>query len=459
MGNFWDFTAWGWILLFGVLLGSLLAGNILKKGIPLLQKSLIPTSVLGGTILLIVAAVYKAFTGEVMFDTAIFNGRGTEHLELITYHALALGFIASAFKTTGSKLTRQRSNEIFNTGITTVSTYLLQAVVGMGITMLSALIVKDFFSAAGALLPFGYGQGTGQALNYGTIYEKDFGFVGGKSFGLTVAAMGFLSAALGGVFHLNIMKKRGKLTVSNRTDGSLHTDDIYSENEIPMQESIDKLTVQIALIVAAYIAAYLIMFGLGKLLPGMRSVIYGFNFLLGVLTATLIKVTLNFLRKKKIVKKKYPNNFLMTRVSNLCFDIMVVAGVAAIRLDILQNYWGIILILCIAGAVTTYFYNYIVAKVLFHDYAQEQFLTMYGMLTGTASTGIILLREIDRDFKTPASDNMVYQNFPAIVFGFPIMLLAPIAPVKPIFCLILFILFFVVMNIILFRSFIFKGKK
>ena len=459
MGNFWDFTAWGWILLFGVLLGSLLAGNILKKGIPLLQKSLIPTSVLGGTILLIVAAVYKAFTGEVMFDTAIFNGRGTEHLELITYHALALGFIASAFKTTGSKLTKQRSNEIFNTGITTVSTYLLQAVVGMVVTMLSALIVKDFFSAAGALLPFGYGQGTGQALNYGTIYEKDFGFVGGKSFGLTVAAMGFLSAALGGVFHLNIMKKRGKLTVSNRTDGSLHTDDIYSENEIPMQESIDKLTVQIALIVAAYIAAYLIMFGLGKLLPGMRSVIYGFNFLLGVLTATLIKVTLNFLRKKKIVKKKYPNNFLMTRVSNLCFDIMVVAGVAAIRLDILQNYWGIILILCIAGAVTTYFYNYIVAKVLFHDYAQEQFLTMYGMLTGTASTGIILLREIDRDFKTPASDNMVYQNFPAIVFGFPIMLLAPIAPVKPIFCLILFILFFVVMNIILFRSFIFKGKK
>ena len=459
MGNFWDFTAWGWILLFGVLLGSLLAGNILKKGIPLLQKSLIPTSVLGGTILLIVAAVYKAFTGVVMFDTAIFNGRGTEHLELITYHALALGFIASAFKTTGSKLTKQRSNEIFNTGITTVSTYLLQAVVGMGVTMLSALIVKDFFSAAGALLPFGYGQGTGQALNYGTIYEKDFGFVGGKSFGLTVAAMGFLSAALGGVFHLNIMKKRGKLTVSNRTDGSLHTDELYSENEIPMQESIDKLTVQIALIVAAYIAAYLIMFGLGKLLPGMRSVIYGFNFLLGVLTATLIKVTLNFLRKKKIVKKKYPNNFLMTRVSNLCFDIMVVAGVAAIRLDILQNYWGIILILCIAGAVTTYFYNYIVAKVLFHDYAQEQFLTMYGMLTGTASTGIILLREIDRDFKTPASDNMVYQNFPAIVFGFPIMLLAPIAPVKPIFCLILFILFFVVMNIILFRSFIFKGKK
>ena len=74
MSNFWDFSAWGWILLLGVLLGSLLAGNILKKSIPLLRNSLIPTSVLGGSMLLIVAAIYKAFTGNVMFDTVVFNG-------------------------------------------------------------------------------------------------------------------------------------------------------------------------------------------------------------------------------------------------------------------------------------------------------------------------------------------------------------------------------------------------
>ena len=86
-------------------------------------------------------------------------------------------------------------------------------------------------------------------------------------------------------------------------------------------------------------------------------------------------------------------------------------------------------------------------------------MAMYGMLTGTASTGIILLREIDGEFKTPASDNLVYQNFPAIIFGFPIMLLATLAPVKPILTLIILAAFFVVMNIILFRSKIFKRKK
>ena len=459
MGNFWDYNVWGWILLFGVLLGSLLVGNILKKSIPFLQDSLIPTSVIGGAILLIVAAIYKGITGDVMFDTAIFNHTGTDNLEVITYHALALGFIASSFKTTGGKLTKQRSLEIFNTGVTTVSTYLLQAIFGFAITLVATLVMKNFFAAAGVLLPFGYGQGTGQALNYGTIYETQFGFVGGKSFGLTIAALGFLSASIGGVIHLNVMKKRGKLVLSNRSDGSLHTDAIESDSEIPMQESMDKMTVQIALIIVAYIGAYLLMMLLGNLLPGMKAVIYGFNFLLGVLSATLIKLVLNFLHDKNIMKKKYTNNFLMTRASNFFFDIMVVAGVAAIRLDILESFWGIILILGVVGAIITYIYNRIVAKALFADYAEEQFLAMYGMLTGTASTGIILLREVDGEFKTPVSDNLVYQNFPAIVFGFPMMFLATLAPTKPALTMIIFVLFFAVMNLILFWTKIFKKKK
>ena len=120
-------------------------------------------------------------------------------LEIITYHCLALGFIASAFKTSDNKMTKQRGAEIFNTGVTTVATYLIQAVFGFAVTLVAALLIKDFFVAAGVLLPFGYGQGTGQALNYGNIYETQFGFAGGKSFGLTVAAFGFICAALGRV--------------------------------------------------------------------------------------------------------------------------------------------------------------------------------------------------------------------------------------------------------------------
>lgn len=459
MENFWDYNVWGSFNLVAVLLISLLAANVMRKTIPGLQASLIPTSVLGGGILLVVAGIYKLVTGNVMFDEPFFGGNGMANLELITYHTLALGFIAASFKTSNGKLTRQRTVEIFNTGVTTVSTYLLQAVCGFAITMVAALVMTDFFPAAGVLLPFGYGQGTGQAMNYGNIYEMDYGFDGGKSFGLTIAALGFLSASIGGVIHLNLLKRKGKLNLQQANEGAISEEEVQSENEIPMQESIDKMTIQIALIAVAYLLAYLLMNVLGLILPGMKSVIYGFNFLLGVMAATLCKVVLNFMKKKGIVKKEYTNNFLMTRASNFFFDIMVVAGIAAIRLGILEKYWGIMLILGVVGLVITYIYNYFVAKTLFKDYTQEQFLAMYGMLTGTASTGIILLREIDGNFRSPAADNLVYQNFPAIVFGFPLMLLATLAPRKPVLTLIILFAFFVVMNVILFRSFIFRKKK
>ena len=269
--NFWDFSSWGFFNLISVLLGSLLIAQMLKRSIPALEASLIPTSVLGGGILLVISAVYNALTGQELFNTTFFGGNGTAWLELITYHMLALGFTASALKSSGSKFTKERNTEIFNTGLTTVATYLLQAFVGMVVCIICAVFMKDLLEAAGLLLALGYGQGPGQAMNYGGIYELDYGFVGGKSFGLTVASMGFLSASIGGVIHLNIIKRQGKIKLDRGSGVTNET--VEGQNEIPMQESIDKFTIQIALIVVAYTIAYAMMFVLGNLLPGMRATI------------------------------------------------------------------------------------------------------------------------------------------------------------------------------------------
>ena len=458
MSNFWDFSVWGAFNLVTVLLLSLLAANLMKKYIPGLEKSLIPSSVLGGGILLMISAVFTACTGKAMFDTTFFGGNGSAALEIITYHALALGFIASTFKGGSGKLSRKRTIEIFDSGVTTVSTYLMQAILGMAISIAACFVIADFnFPAAGVLLPFGFGQGTGQALNYGIIYEG-LGFIGGRSFGLTVAALGFLSASIGGVIHLNLLRRRGLVVRSAAQDSRISPAEVETEGEIPMFGSMDKMTVQIAFICGAYLLAFGMMYGLGQLLPGMKSVIFGFNFLLGVLSATLIKGVLGWLNKKQIIRRKQTNDFLMTRASNCCFDVMVVAGIAVIRLDIVEKYWGMLLIMGVLGAVSTYLYTRKIAVTLFPGYAEEQFLTTYGMLTGTASTGIILLREIDGRFQTPAADNMVYQNFPAIVFGFPMMLLATLAPKQPYLTFGILVVFFIAMNLLLFRSRIF-GKK
>ncbi len=457
MENFWDYSSWGFFNLIAVLLVSLLAGNMLKRSIPALQASLIPTSVLGGSILLVISSVYNIVSGNEMFDTAFFGGNGTAWLELLTYHMLALGFTASALKSSGGKLTKKRTIEIFNTGLTTVGTYLLQAFVGMVVCIIAAFFMDDLLEAAGLLLALGYGQGTGQAMNYGSIYELEYGFVGGKSFGLTVAAMGFLCASIGGVIYLNILKRKGKISLDKGEGTS--TEQVEGQNEIPMQESIDKFTVQIALVMAAYLLAYFMMCGLGKLLPGMRTTIFGFNFLLGVLSGTLLKTVMDFLNRKNIIHRNYKNDFLLTRASNFFYDIMVTAGIAAIRLSIVGKYWGLLLALGITGLIATYVYVHFVCRKLFPEYAEQQFLAMYGMLTGTASTGVILLREIDGDFKTPVADNLVYQQFPAMVFGFPILLLATMAPTQPYLTLGIVAVFAVLINLLLFRSVIFGRKK
>lgn len=458
MENFWDFSVWGDMHLFALLLVGLLLANLIKRTVPFLQASLIPTSVLGGALLVLVSSIYKMFFGVNMFDTDFFAGHGTAMLEMITYHALALGFIASSLKTSDEKMSKQRSVEIFNTGVTTVGTYLLQAVIGFGITLIAVKVMTNFFPAAGVLLPFAYGQGPGQAMNYGGIYELQYGFEGGKSFGLTLAAFGFISAAVGGVFHLNLLKRKRKLVIGKGEEINHDLEAVQQENEIPMEGSMDKLTVQIAFVFVSYFVAYLLMLLLGSLVPGMRSVIYGFNFLLGVIAATLVRECLVLIQKKN-KKRRYINNFLLTRLSNFFFDIMIVASIAAIRLGIVEKYWGILLVLGIAGLVSTYLYNYFVAKTLFPSYQEEQFLAMFGMLTGTASTGVALLREIDGQFKAPVAENLVYQNFPAIVFGFPMMLLATLAPQKPMLTFVILVAFFVAMNVILFRKQIFKRKK
>ena len=410
--------------------------------------------------LLLLSIVYEAITGKIFFNTTYYGGNGTQNLEIITYHALALGFIATAFKPVSKKHSKKRGAEIFNTGVTTVSTYLLQGVLGMGITLLVALGIDGFFSASGILLPFGFGQGPGQALNYGTIYQNDHGFVGGASFGLTIAGIGFLVASLGGVIHLNLLKRRG-YTITHEDDivETLSPEEIQASDEIPMNGSMDKITVQFAFVFGVYMLTHALLLVLGTLIPGLASVLYGFNFLIGVLMATTMRLVCNYLRRRGIMKKQYVNGFLLDRISGFFFDLMVVASIAAIRIDVLGDTWWVIPLICAVGAFATYFYNRFVARKFFPRYAEEQFLMMYGMLTGTASTGLILMREIDPGFKTPAANNLVYQNFPAIVFGFPLMLLATLAPKQPFLTFLLLFAFFIVMNVILFRRQLFCRRR
>lgn len=464
-----ELSVWAFLIIIAVLLFSLLLGNILRHFIPVLKKTLIPVSVIGGLILLIISTITYYCAGDYFFNLQLFGGNGGSGkfsgmgiLELITYHCLGIGFVASGMRTSKKKFNKERAGEVFNSGLTTVNGYLIQAFVGLAVTLIAAYLfhTEGLISAAGILLAFGFGQGTGQAMNFGKNFEE-YGFAGGSNFGLTIAALGFLVACIVGVIYINVMRRKGHIVIVGKEKGNSLAD-YEDENEISFVSSMDKFTVQVAIVLAVYAASFGIMYGLSCLIPSLATTLFGFNFFIGVLLTIPVKAVLNKLYDKKVIKKQIVNNFMMDRIGGFAFDLMIVAGIAAIQIPLLVTYWGVLLILAIVGAVVTVFYVNFVCKRQFSAYRNEQFLAFFGMLTGTASTGMILLREIDGTYRTPASENLVYQNVPAMVFGFPLMFLANFAPQSDLNALITCIIVgvaFVVLNLVLFRDKIFKRKK
>ncbi len=454
---FWDYSLWTFIIQMGIIAAAISIGNILRRKVGFIRRSLLPTAVIGGFLIL---AVKQIPAVEQFIDTTF--------METVTYHAIGLGFIAVALKPSVSQKTGKAISSpktITATGMITVSGYLVQCIVGLAVTIfLAYTFLPDLFFAAGVLLPLGFGQGPGQAYSFGVIYET-YGFTSGASFGLAIAAIGFLCACIVGVIYMNILKRQGKLERLGKSEDTFSTSmQTTSPDEIPLAESVDKFTIQLALVFGIYFATFLLIalidylsvtylghFGEGTI----RPLIWGLNFMFGTIVAVVVKKIFIKLRKDGVMGRTYPSEFLLNRFSGAMFDFMIVAGIAAIEIDALKGLFVPLAIVCVLGLVVTFIYMRFICDRIYPDYNQEMFFVMFGMLTGTLSTGMILLREIDPQFKTPAATNAVLQSLPAIAFGFPIFLLVPFAATsitKAFICLALVAVMFIAFTVVLLKT-------
>ena len=95
----WDFSltnygsVWAIVVQFLLLLGFLVLGNMLRRSIPFLKKSFIPSALIGGVLLALVGLLVRVISPDfypVFIDKQI--------MKVITYHCLAIGFIATTLK-------------------------------------------------------------------------------------------------------------------------------------------------------------------------------------------------------------------------------------------------------------------------------------------------------------------------------------------------------------------------
>lgn len=447
--NYESLATWSAIIYFGILSLLLLTGNVIRRKIPILKKSLLPTSVIAGLLgLIIKEAIFRPIAmSSSGFDVQTID-KFNLFLNLITYHTIAIGFIAMGLKVNEKfKIKTQRAHSYYN-GMVIVSSYLLQGIIGVGVTALLAFTVFPIFKtgpglASGLLLPFGFGQGPGQANNFGVVYENFTsvqgvltGFAGAQSYGLALASMGFIWACLGGIIYLNKVHKK-KVTGEESNLELTSVQEVDTPDEIPVSESIDKLTIQITIIMVVYAFTLLVMFGLTNLASlndgvyrMVGSLIWGFNFIFGMVIALFAKKLFNYLRSKNIMTRQYPNNFMLNRIAGVVFDFMVVASIVSINIQDLASpqVWITFFVITSIGGIATMFHIHKITKRVYQDYTLQSFAGMYGTMTGTASTGIALLREVDPYFETPAATDLVTGTTTAIIFGFPILLLASFAP-------------------------------
>ena len=458
----WDFTmanydvVWSFLVQLSLLLIFLMIGNVLRRKIPLFRKCLIPSALLGGGVLLIVNIICKQFN-VTLVDNRL--------MQVITYHCLAIGFAAMSLKTE-KNVRKTNRTQVMEYGALQGGCYMLQAFVGLAITLLLFLFTQYGENAisyiCGLILPLAYGQGPGNALSWDINFTNmsTAQFAGNGSFGLSLASIGFVVASIFGILYINFHKERGNLCVRNSTSASAtqgQTD--LDVEEIPDNESVDKFTMQVGFVGLAYALSFGFMVLLGKLSAFTNSIAWGFNFLWASLSAMLIKNISRQLRKHNLMHREYISNYQMDRISGFSFDLMIVAGVTAIEINDLARYLLPLVILSLVGTLITYVYVRLVAKECFKGFEHEFFLMSFGTLTGTASNGMILMKEIDPALRTPTSSLYILSNFPAMIMIAPLLFLLSFAGgslANAVTACVIFFALWCVYTIYLFRRKIFK---
>ena len=137
--NLWDSNVWSFIITLTMLFVSMIIANTLRNTVAPLRKLMIPSSVLGGFILLIVHTICKHLFNMPLCQNGI--------LEILTYHGLGLGFAAMALRSVDKKADKRYKTGAMDTGLAVVNGYLLQAVIGMTVTIILFFLLGSFFAS------------------------------------------------------------------------------------------------------------------------------------------------------------------------------------------------------------------------------------------------------------------------------------------------------------------------
>lgn len=418
MTNEWHYMSsdWQYVLYLCYIFIVMFIAKLIKEKTGIFRSIIVPTSLLGGFIgLLLGPEVVGLITFEQDFYATLMT------------HFMGIGFIGLTLAGSGQR----QGRDSVNAGIFIVANYLFQGIVGMLVLYgLVATIQPELFVGLGLMLPLAFGQGPGFASSIGGSWDEvlPFGYV--QQFGLTLATTGFLVGGIIGIVLLNYYVRKYTMPVDRlRTLKGLQNKSI-TFTAVKEINFFDTLTVQVTFIALTYALTYLVMtytiMGLsylGTVGNTIASLVRGFNFLFGILLALLIKQILKFLNSRGHRALELIDHFTMMNVTSFAFSVMITSSVMAISLRAIGQYWQLLVAISLVGATATLGFILWFGRRVFRLNPEHYILGMFGMMTGTASTGLALLRGVDPNLETDVAKNLVLGSAIATPIALPMMAL------------------------------------
>ena len=410
------------MLVFGSLAIVLLIGIFARAKLSFLQRFLIPSCLIGGII------------GLIFLNIGVFKVSVSD-LETFAYHFFNISFISVGLTSGGKQITGPIKDKTFIRGslwmaLTQAIVFNLQAIIGGICIILFGYFGYEFFPTFGFLAPLGFEEGPGQAVSFGKTWEG-IGFEHAATIGLTFAAIGYFFAFFIGVplvnwgirkgLSVNVPQKLSRefltgIFSENQSDRSAGTQTLHSAN-------VDTLAFQAALVGLVYVLTYAFVGFLGKFFaPDVASILWGFFFFFGLVIAFVIRWLMG-----KIGAGFLIDSGVQRRITGWSIDFLIVSTIMAIKLTIVWTFIlpiSVISIFC--GAFTTLIVLYLGKRLWSHNL--ERTAVIFGTVTGTVSCGLLLLRIVDPDFKTPVVVEVAVMNVITLIplAGLLVLVNAPV---------------------------------
>lgn len=408
-------------LVFGCLSIMLLIGVVFRAKVRFIQSFLFPSCLIGGVL------------GLILLSIGIIN-LSVSHLETFAFHFFNISFISVGLTPgvarkngpTGKGILKGPLWMALIEGVTLP----LQAVTGGLLTMLFIFFGQELFPTFGFLVPLGFTEGPGQAMTVGKVWEG-FGFEHAATIGLTFAAIGFFFAFFVGVPLVNWGIRKGYSVHGSKTLPSDLLTGIVSKDhkketagELTMHSgNIDTIAFQAALIGLVYVLTYGFVILLGKILPAdASSIMWGFFFFFGMAIALVVRWVMGRIGVVHLIDPG-----IQRRITGWAVDFLIVSTVMAIQIVVVWQYiFPITIISLISGVLTTISIVYLGSRI--DALNLERTVAIYGTCTGTVSSGLLLLRIVDPDFRTPVAIEIGLMNVIAvpIIVGCMVLVNAPV---------------------------------